>query len=109
MISEQKFNEIYEEFKNILGKEEQNKYKNGFINGFKMVKAFIYTLDDCKAVEEADKLFDKFKKDDDLYNLLKSIPSIYIFLNIPNDYYIKLYYKKMKEEIEERREKNELL
>lgn len=104
MISEQKFNETYEEFKNIAGKERLNKNKDSFINRFKIMKQLILMLDpECEVTEEIDKLFDKFIKDDDLYNLVKSIPDKFIHLNIPDNYFINLAYEKMKETIIERR------
>lgn len=104
MISEQKFNETYEEFKNIAGKERLNKDKDSFIIAFKTLKSLICIISpECEAVEEIDKLFNKFEKDGDLYNFLKSIPDKYKFLNIPDDYYINMYYEKMKEEINKRR------
>lgn len=104
MISEQKFNLIYKEFKNVAGKEELNKIKNSFINNFKSTKILINIINpECEALEEIDKLFDKFKKDDDLYNLLKSIPSKFKYLNISDDYYINVWYEKMKEKINKKR------
>lgn len=104
MISEEEFNIKYKEVKNIIGKEKLNKDKDSFIIAFKTLKSLICIIDpECKAVEEIDKLFDKFKKDDDLYNLVKSIPDKFIHLNIPDNYFINLAYEKMKETIIERR------